>query len=609
MATKVNNQFSNTIYYRAIQDKRDCDLAAHSLNVPGLIVSFAAYTQHYSSDGWLYRKVEAIPMAVISLCNLLERLIANQFIMECAKQRVRKEYQAYWLMTAGSVITLFNDRAGQWLAQKGQFELEHASLYHEQHRRYTLDYDTTPEAILSCIEENPENHSLRYIPPCLSSEQWEQLDIDRLTPEQFRSLFDDRYWKWEEVSKPAFARIPLKVIYRALETGKFNKFRLLAGLLSEEHWAQLDFHLLTQDNFKLLFESHTPSELKAPFAHLTPEAVNQAFKEGKFLGCSEVAQLLSDNQWEHLELESLSPEDLKNLFGVSFGFFTEREKGYFAHISSAHVNRALKTGKLDDLYVLDLLSEEHIHNLELSSFSPKTLENLLPLHAFLRRNIVPLIPIAEIDRFIKTIECPKLLVGLQNGLSNQQLRELKLSTFSKTQLEFLFFYGYPKKSTITKERFARISPEEVGKASRKGLFEHSDCPWAKLFSKAQKAASDMDRVTKQPISSSSDSDEDEKDSRTSKKEGVIEACKNIARQIWRQCDQEGDMPSLNSSSTPDEQIAWFRSIHKPYTQKLLHTHEDKTSNPQLIEVAKKLTSWMKDLEEKVIELKELIPQD
>lgn len=112
-----------------VQLRRGCKIrkfATEHLQFQYANVSYASFAQEYSSEGWIKRKLTALPMTVWSILKIIYHLV--KACIHCRKQNC---YKAYRELQAGSghFISLFNDCYGSYHIQASAFHKECYDLF------------------------------------------------------------------------------------------------------------------------------------------------------------------------------------------------------------------------------------------------------------------------------------------------------------------------------------------------------------------------------------------------------------------------------------------------------------------------------------------------
>lgn len=185
-----------------------------------------------------------------------------------------------------------------------------------------------------------------------------------------------------------------------------------------------------------------------------------------------------------IKLSKLSKEEIENMFPSMIAHrertrislmsnekieLKVKNQKKFSYLNNQELQTALEQGKLDNVYLLSLLSEEQLGSIKLSKLKQKTFECLFDsFHRYWSNDIekkedAKRFACFSPDEVHKAIEAGSLNSRYFELLSDEQLKEIKISHLNKEMIKELF----PSADTINKKRFANIQPIEVQKALEK----------------------------------------------------------------------------------------------------------------------------------------------
>lgn len=381
--------------------------------------TYTAYANKHNSEGYLGRKVYAIPRMLISgviktIFHLFLTIVPmRRFILEDHQNKEIQKVYSYSLgrdleETLGHFITLFHDRLGTFLVQKSLFQ---KGCYYSY-----LSHLTSPH-ILDRTDNSWMGQNAIEIP-------------------QFN--------KANEISLGDLVEMPLERRKQAIEIFKLSE--ILKKFVDEQA-----FFALLEKVDKLILDEVTIVDLK-----LENPIVNFA--------------VLTDDTFKNLTLEQLKNEKIT----VRIGSFIERR---LAQINKGVKNdpqplpALLKDIKLAQLHQMTgkqlsaygdllpdniflILSQQQIKDFDFDKISDQKLEKLISyVDGKIEKERFALYSVQQLQPILSRLSLWQLSL-----ISDDQLKKLNLSSLNEQQLRAMFPYINGKEE---RRRFALVSPEQV----------------------------------------------------------------------------------------------------------------------------------------------------
>lgn len=206
----------------------------------------------------------------------------------------------------------------------------------------------------------------------LTYEQLKTLKISLLNKFQIDAIFNS--YEIREKQEKLATLDPNEVI-EAIHKGVLAGWTL--SYLSETHTDKLSLSRLSKEQIKEIYHE-TSNGYKdvnlekniLRFAKFPPDTVKVAIEQNKLDGYA--LRLLSDEQLKALKIFKLLNTQIKAIFEG----FQDRKKERFALFNPEDVKAALENGVLRDGLLLDLISEEQLKKIKLSTLSRETISEM-----------------------------------------------------------------------------------------------------------------------------------------------------------------------------------------------------------------------------------------
>ncbi len=411
-----------------------------------------------STEGWMGRKVVALPLAAVAIVKVIYHLSMSLF--EGLKSTYLQDTDAKMYAFCvgrdleeflGHLITLFSDRVGCYLVEESAYQ--------------KMCYFLASNKIegLSSSELQPY---LRFLSVKalgrISGPQLQGLDLSTLDSWYFSQIFPrEGTGSFSEETKSRFAGLSAVQIQPVLS--ELSKVGLLE-LISREQLQGL--HLSGSDiqYFSQIFPREGTGsfseETKSRFAGLSAVQIQPVLSELSKVG---LLELISREQLQGLDLSALDSWDFSRIFPREYDkSFSEETRSRFAGLSAAQIQFSL--AKLSDVGLLELISREQLQGFDLSTLDSWDFSRIFPIEydekSFSEetRSRFAYLTAVQIQPVLSELS----KVGLLELISREQFQGLDLSGLGSWYLSEIF----PREddgsfSEETKSRFAGLSTAQI----------------------------------------------------------------------------------------------------------------------------------------------------
>ncbi len=326
-----------------------------------------------STEGWIGRKVTAIPLAAAAIVKAVYHL--SMAILEglkgCCSQDTHAKMYAFCAVrgleeSLGRFLTLFSDNVGCYLVEESAY----------QKTCYFLASNKIEGFSSSEIQPYLKFLSSEVLAG-LSGEQLQGLDLSGLDSLDFERMFtSESDGQFTKETRACFANLLAGQIQPCLQSLKgAGLFEILSG----EQLQGLDLSGLDYWDFDHMFPRDSAGqfaeETKARFANLSAAQIQPVLDE---LIAIFLPKLISKKQLQGLDLSGLGYWDFFRLFPRdSAGRFVEETKTRFAYLSAAQFQYILPSLDQDRVdYLFQLISKEQIQRIEWDNIQIDALFNI-----------------------------------------------------------------------------------------------------------------------------------------------------------------------------------------------------------------------------------------
>lgn len=517
-----NSAYGNTI--REIEGDIDLSfLTKDKIQFKYGSANLAKFNKNYDESGWMGRKVQAVPNALLGIVKVvlkIAKVILIQAPLSPCYPGLNLKANTFEVIrdaqeTFGWIATLISDRIGQYHIQESEFQRacynQVANLRYSYYSSYTTKNgivinDDAKKITLYKFKNSTTEDRLYWVKKFnleISQSALDFMDygdIDLLTELTLEDLIipiQHSKLKYAQMNDSDFLALTIKNVEEANHDQlSLIKMRIkkiphefsgepvekknlllkdIAALSTSDIQNAIDdippitFFFLNEDQIKgLKLAAMQPDQitalfnlddesLKARLALFSEQDVRESIIKHKLK--NNVLRHIPKSYFSSIKLSDLNQEQLKILF--SWKKNSADDAAIFKAFSVDDVRAAIEKNLLDDTYMLSLLSDEQLKGIQISKLSAKTLTFMFPWseNAAHHKKRFSNFQAAEVQLSIEN----ELIKGQYqlSLISDEQLKALNLSKFSKTTLEGLF--PWREDSSADRKRFANIQPDEIVK--------------------------------------------------------------------------------------------------------------------------------------------------
>ncbi len=511
----MNIYLYDTLYLKCVKETESLNnerkifsCAKESLQFHYGTVTYAQFSLQATSEGWIQRKIVALPFAAIELAKtiyfLAQGILTTLFHGWDASRPCFFHATRAFQGCGGALLVIFHNTWGLFNIQESIFQRDCYNLHSDSVSFLDFALQGNQQEIIQLLtvsdmkncdanrltivqghltSTDPEINTAEYpdagnipltklhllqadyiaehiaefpSPVCqlFTDEQIQQIELSNLSAPQINVLFS---------RLSTFKAFSVDDIAEALTKGLLDNIPL--DFLTQEHLVTATLDNLSAVTLKKIFECEEPL---VKFNYFDEDSVQRALLSGK-LSDAQLCDLVSDEQLEGLDISRLSFATTKQLFTNSERFPSRRFN--FANLSSDEVASLLRSGYLNNTPLNSLtrwqLLQAPLNEILYSETLKKIFE--CPEH-FDKFTVFQKDHVQDALYYRKTLQNAEVL----DLISDEQLKGLEISRLDKTTIELIFASTTPRSPKTWEDsirRFELIDPDERYSAMRKGLLK------------------------------------------------------------------------------------------------------------------------------------------